>query len=657
MLSVQVAGFDQPWSQASRSKRTSQWPIGCFFCRLAVERPDRYTITVKLIVFPALVLLVVGSAVFSADHPNVLFIVTDDQGYGDVGIHGNKLIDTPHLDSIAKAGLQLEKFHVCPNCAPTRASLLTGRYHYRTGVSSVSRGEEVMRSTETTLAEVFRDHGYATGCFGKWHNGSNWPHNAIGQGFDEFFGLSQGHWNQYFDAELESNDRFEKTEGFVTDVLTDRAMEFMKSRHEGDQPFFCYVPFNTPHSPFQCPDGLFEKYKARKLDDRTAAIYAMVESIDLNVGRMLGLLSELKTEKETIVVYLSDNGPSVNKKAGTPRFNGHFYGAKGSVHEGGVRVPCFIKWPEKIAANSKFRRMTAHIDILPTLVDLCSLKNFDPDIEIDGKSLEEVLLTGGNPRRWPNRILFTSQTPAGYDVKNANVAVRTDRWLAVRDVRWRRWKTDPMLGGWELYDLSSDPFQTVDVASDYPFLLSDMRADFSFWMDDTTDDGLGLFRTEIGHDEWPVVTLRAQDAVLSDEDWKLKRGNNSWIADWKSSAQSISWPVKVVDLGTYAVSIDYFLKGENAPCQFELRGGDEKLVFEVKNPHVGEPIKDLDRSPRNEFPAKVWKRMEIGEIHLKSDIETLLLTPIKLKSEAIELKNLILRNTRIETAPTEKNRE
>ncbi len=597
--------------------------------------------------------LLLSAPLFASDHPNVLFIVTDDQGYGDLRIHGNKEIDTPNLDSIAMTGMQLEKFHVCPNCAPTRASLLTGRYHYRTGVSSVSRGEEVMRESETTLAEVFRDHGYATGCFGKWHNGANWPHNPNGQGFDEFFGICQGHWNQYFDAVLEHNGDRVETSGFVTDVLTDRAMNFMKAQHEADRPFFCYVPYNTPHSPFQCPEDLFLKYKGRGLNDRTAAIYAMIESIDSNVGRMLKQVSDLGIEKETIVIFLSDNGPAAPKKNSglQPRFNGHFYGAKGSVHEGGVRVPCFIKWPDTIPEGTLFRRMTAHIDILPTLVELCGLANFDPEIEIDGKSLAPVLLSGGKPRRWPNRILFTSWTPEGFDTKNANVAVRTDRWLAVRDARWRRGKTDPMQSGWELYDLQADPFQNYDLAADYPFLLSDMRADYSFWMDHTTDDGLKLIPTELGHSEWPVVTLRAQDAVLSDADWKFKRGNNSWITNWTKTDQAISWPVKVVSPGTYTVSIDYCLKSENAPCRLELSAGGKTLEFDVTEPFFPEVPENHDRFPRGELPERSWKRLGVGEIHLDSEIESLALRSIKLRSGSIELKNLIfLRST---TAPTD----
>ena len=235
--------------------------------------------------------ILVLSAAFSAasepasarpvgERPNVLLIVTDDQGWGDLGSHGNPTLDTPVLDRLADSGMRFEKFYVCPNCAPTRARLLTGRYHYRTGVSGTSRGEEVMHDHERTLAEVFRDNGYATGCFGKWHNGSNWPHHPNGQGFDEFVGRCQGHWSDCFDAELERNGRAESTEGFVTDVLTDRAIAFMKAQGEKDVPFLCYLPFTSPQQPGQAPENWLTLYEERGVDGGTAAAYAAMASID-----------------------------------------------------------------------------------------------------------------------------------------------------------------------------------------------------------------------------------------------------------------------------------------------------------------------------------------------------------------------------------------
>lgn len=219
------------------------------------------------------------------DRPNVVLIVTDDQGYGDLGFHGNDLIETPVLDRLARESTRFENFMVCPLCSMTRASLLTGRYNLRTGCASVTRGLETVRSEEVTIAEVLREAGYATGCFGKWHIGENYPSHPNGQGFGEFFGMPQGHWDNYFDPKLEHNGNMVQTEGYITDVLTRAAMDFIETHR--DEPFFCYLPFNAPHTPMQVADSYFDKYRARVTDDKVAAIYGMIENIDENVGRLL----------------------------------------------------------------------------------------------------------------------------------------------------------------------------------------------------------------------------------------------------------------------------------------------------------------------------------------------------------------------------------
>ena len=261
--------------------------------------------------------------------PNVILIMTDDQGYGDLGFHGNDKIDTPVLDNLATESVRFDRFFVCPLCTPTRATLLSGRYHPRTGAMSVTRGLETMRSAEVTIAEVLRSAGYATGCFGKWHLGEHYPNHPNGQGFDEFFGMLQGHWNNYFDPKLEHNGRRVQTRGYITDVITGYALRFVeRNRH---RPFFCYVPYNAPHTPHQVPDRYFDKYIERGLDARAAAIYGMVENIDENIGRLLKKLDELELTKRTIGFFLSDNGPEGHEGS---RYNAGMRGMKGSVHEG-----------------------------------------------------------------------------------------------------------------------------------------------------------------------------------------------------------------------------------------------------------------------------------------------------------------------------------
>ena len=234
--------------------------------------------------------------------PNVVLVLTDDQGFGDVRSHGNKLIDTPVHDRIAAEGVRFDRFFVSPVCAPTRASLLTGRYHIRTGVHGVTRGHEIMRADEVTIAELLKGAGYATGAFGKWHNGSQYPHHPNGQGFDEFLGFCAGHWNNYFDTSLDHNGTMVKSDGFIIDTLTDAAIEFIEVNHK--RPFFCYIPYNTPHTPWQVPERYWRKYQAKGIDDPAiACAYAMCENIDDNMGRILARLEELEIADDTLFIF------------------------------------------------------------------------------------------------------------------------------------------------------------------------------------------------------------------------------------------------------------------------------------------------------------------------------------------------------------------
>ncbi len=251
--------------------------------------------------------------------PNVVVILADDQGWGDLSIHGNTNLSTPHIDSLAHDGELFERFYVCAVCAPTRAEYLTGRYHSRGGVRGVSTGAERLNLDEMTIAQTFKAAGYATGAFGKWHNGTQFPYHPNARGFDEYYGFTSGHWGQYFDPELDHNGKLVRGKGYISDDLTNHAMEFI-TQHK-DHPFFCYLPFNTPHSPMQVPDRFFEKFshmdpKMRNRDPElesvpmTRAALAMCENIDWSVGRVLAKLDELKLAGATIVIYFSDNGPN-----------------------------------------------------------------------------------------------------------------------------------------------------------------------------------------------------------------------------------------------------------------------------------------------------------------------------------------------------------
>ncbi len=334
-----------------------------------------------------LLLLSLCTAVFPgvvyAQPRNIVLIMADDMGWGDIAINGNTAgISTPNLEKIARSGARFEHFMVSPLCAPTRASLLTGRYHLRTGVANVTGGLETMRTEEVTMAEVFKKAGYATGLFGKWHNGAHYPQDPNGQGFDEFFGFCGGHWTNYFNTRLQHNHTMVETRGYITDVLTDAALDFIEKNKA--HPFLCYIPYNAPHGPFQVDDKYFNKFKSKGVNDMDAAIYGMVENVDENIGRVLQKLEALKLTGNTIVVFLTDNGPN------SARYNGNMKGKKGAVDEGGVRVPLFIRWPAKIKGETVVNQLAAHIDLLPTLVELSGITP-TRSLPWDGKSLVPLL--------------------------------------------------------------------------------------------------------------------------------------------------------------------------------------------------------------------------------------------------------------------------
>ncbi len=306
---------------------------------------------------------------------NIVVILADDQGWGDLGINGNPNLATPNIDSLARDGAMFEHFYVCPVCAPTRAEFLTGRYHARGGVRGVSTGLERLAPGVKTIADTFKAAGYATALFGKWHNGSQWPYHPNARGFDEFYGFTSGHWGEYFDPWLEHNSEPVRGKGYISDDLTNHALDFIE--HHKAAPFFCYLAFNTPHSPFCVPDAYWDRLKDRPISLRgkdgekedlpvTREALAMCENMDWNVGRVLKKLDALKLAENTVVVYFSDNGPN------SWRWNGAMKGRKGSTDEGGVRSPLFMRWPGKIKAGTRISNIAGAIDLLPTLATMAA---------------------------------------------------------------------------------------------------------------------------------------------------------------------------------------------------------------------------------------------------------------------------------------------
>src|SRR5947207_13978797 len=337
--------------------------------------------------------------------PNIVILLADDQGWGDLSISGNKNLSTPNIDSLARDGALFDRFYVQPVCSPTRAEFLTGRYHPRGGVWNVSTGGERLNLDEKTIADAFRAAGYATAAFGKWHNGTQYPYHPNGRGFDEYYGFTSGHWGDYFAPPLDHNGKAVTGTGYLTDDLTDHAMAFITAN--AGRPFLCYLAYNTPHSPMQVPDRFWDKFKdapvKRRHDSKkeevghTRAALAMCENLDGNVGRLLRTLDDRKLADRTIVVYFSDNGPN------GWRWNGGMKGRKGSTDEGGVRSPLHVRWPGHITPGTRVTQIAGAIDLLPTLAELAGVKPVG-DKPLDGKSLAPLLL--GKDVNWPDRILF-----------------------------------------------------------------------------------------------------------------------------------------------------------------------------------------------------------------------------------------------------------
>ncbi|MCI0625267.1 MAG: arylsulfatase [Acidobacteria bacterium] len=553
--------------------------------------------------------------------PNVLLIITDDQGYGDLGLHGNEQISTPNLDRLGRESIRFDHFFVSPLCAPTRASLLTGRYSLRTGVNGVAEGQETMRSEEVTIAEGLGAAGYRTGLFGKWHNGEHYPFTPQGQGFQEAFGFNLGHWNNYFDTTLKHNGRNVKTKGFITDVLTDAALKFIGAKH--DQPFFCYLSYNAPHSPFQTPDQYFDKYKAKGLDDYLSSVYGMVESVDDNVGRVLKRLDELKLRENTIVIFLTDNGPN------GARFNGGMRGVKGSLHEGGSRVPFFLHWPARFKEARVIEQIAAHIDLFPTLLELCGVP-MPRTLPQDGRSL--IPLVEGRNEDWPDRMLFM-QHRLPDDSNRMTGAVRTERYRLVNEGR-----------GWELFDLENDLAQKKNIAAEQPDVAKSLSAAYDNWwrkiLPQTRQSRMAI---PVGYtQENPVELPVPQSHFTGGLRFSGRYPNNAWLVNWTNAEAAVEWELDVVRPGRYDVTLQYLCSKSDAGARLQIiaaGSATEAIVRET----IGQQIKSPDRVPRTEVYEMDWATLRAGRLRLPQGRTRLTVRALTKPGNAVmELKLLTL---------------
>lgn len=568
------------------------------------------------------ILLVVGCCgVFADQNPNVLLIMTDDQGWGDLGVHGNDVIQTPVLDQLAADSVRFDRFYVSPVCAPTRASLLSGRYDIRTGVSGVTGRREVMAADEQTIAEVLQNAGYDTGCFGKWHNGKQFPNDPIGQGFGTFFGFKAGHWNNYFDSTLIDGGKQIETDGYITDVLTDAADDFISGDRQ--RPFFCYVPYNAPHTPWQIPDRWFDQYAGKGLDRPTQSAYAMVSCIDHNVGRLLKTLEETGQSENTIVVFLTDNGP--NGK----RYNGNMRGAKGSVHEGGCRVPLFIKWPGKLKPHD-VDRIAAHVDLLPTLMGLCGIA-FEQTQPLDGRSLVPLLTVkdGGVPD-WPDRNLYTYRRTGTGSIRGA---IRNQRFRFVVEKQA------------QLYDMQVDSSQKTDISKTFPEVFKKLEGDWNQYVSEVGAmsgkvSSIPIDRPPVGGIELPAVEAKFEAPVkfYNGQGWA-----HDWLTNISSAGQIVRWDLDVMTSGTYEVRLKYAWQGEGRQPVVALVGdgvdGRSKKLAAFGKDQIERPERDTSKGKRW---MRDFKAVSLGPMSLSRGPSTISLRLSHDVTEPLQVEGLVL---------------
>ena len=557
-------------------------------------------------------------AVACARQPNVVVFLADDQGWGDLSVSGNTNLATPHIDSLARDGTTFENFYVCQVCAPTRAEFLTGRYYPRTGVSGVSRGEGRLNYDETTIADHMKRGGYVTGCFGKWHNGTQPPYHPNNRGFDEFYGFTSGHWGHYFSPPLDHNGKRVRGKGFVVDDFTDHALAFIEANQK--RPFFCYIPYNTPHSPMMVPDLFYAKFEGKdpgmrhrdvKREDvmMTRAALAMCENIDWNVGRILKKLDELELREETIVIYFSDNGPN------SFRWNGGMKGRKGQIDEGGLRSPFLIRWPQKIKASQSISEIAGAIDLLPTLLELTGVQTrANKQKPLDGRSLKPLLLADGGT--WRSRNLFS--------IRNKQVSVRTQQYrLDATGV---------------LYDIESDRGQRTEVTADHPKLAAKLKrlANQHNAEMQTLFEANAVRPFTVGYG--PSTTLTARDGV---EHGNIQRSskapNNSFFKNWTSVDDFITWDVDVGKSGQYEVVVFYTCArgNEGATLQLSISNGasTKAIVKEVFDPPLYD--KSKERVTKSHYFVKDFKPLSLGILKLEKGKGTLKLGAVDIKGQQV----------------------
>ena len=532
----------------------------------------------------------------SSKRPNIVLIMTDDQGWAQLGSHGDPVLQTPRLDELAGQSVEMMRFYVSPVCAPTRAALMTGRYNYRTGVVDTYLGRAMMDPAEVTIAEMLRDLGYRTGIFGKWHLGDNYPQRPGDQGFQESIVHKGGGIGQpsdppgtdYFDPILSHNGQQKQYSGYCTDVYFDEAIQWI-----GDgsgAPFFAYIPTNAPHSPYLVPDSYREAYAEQGLSDKDARIYGMITNIDENVGRLMDHLDEHGLSGNTLFIFLTDNGPT------TRLYHAGLRQQKGSVYENGIRVPFLARWPDRLAPR-KLEQLGAHIDLTPTLL---AATGAAPPSEVQFDGIDLLPLWQGNVDSLPERTYFVQAHRGNEPEPYRAFAAVEQRYKLVQALSFSQ--PAPPDAPLELYDLIEDPGEESDLSADRPAVVERLKDGYDKWLADVSSTrGYHAVRFAIGSEQQPHVTLTRQD-------WRMVTPDG-WGRDQRVLGH---WEVDSMSEGPYDVTLTFARPAEEtgtARIAFRsteetvrVESGAEKAHFEGISLETGEGTFEaslvIDSEPR-----------------------------------------------------------
>lgn len=548
-------------------------------------------------------LLLLASLVFAltanAKKPNVVIVITDDQGYGDLSCHGNPVLKTPNIDKLHDQSVRLTDYHVAPTCSPTRAALITGHWTNRTGVWHTIMGRSMLRSNEVTIGQIFKDAGYQTAMIGKWHLGDNYPYRPEDRGFTWTYrhggggvGQTPDYWdNAYFDGSYWFNGKAVPAKGFCTDVFFKQAMKFMREQKKKENPFLVYLCMNAPHGPMHSPVKFSQPYKS--LGVGTANFFGMIANIDHNVGLLRNFLKKTGLEEDTILIFTTDNGTS----SGANVFNDGMRGRKGSEYDGGHRVPFFVNWPKgKLGGGKDVDMITSYVDVVPTLIDLCDVPA-PKGVKFDGVSIKPLLY--GTAKNWPDRVLVTDSQRVRDPIKWRKSAVMTDQWR--------------LNNGKELYDIKADPGQKYNLYEKHPKVVDRLTKFYDAWWKDLEPSFKLTTEIYLGHP-------KANPVRLTSHDW-ITDGSTPWnqnhIRSLVTKPSSTGfWAVKVIESGEYEVELRRWPKTLNEAIAAEIEPGEDVPGQTAFRARVGKAFPAI-KAHLNVGGQKLTKEIKKGATNVK----------------------------------------